>query len=445
MVLEGLGEALRNSLRKIAGASHISPKLIKELVKDIQRALLQADVNVKLALGLSKEIERRSLEEKPPAGMTGKEHVVRIVHQELVKSLGTPRALNLKSQKIMLVGLYGQGKTTTCGKIAKYFQRKGMSVGLIAADIHRPAAFEQLSQLGDKLKVPVYGEKDSDNAITLVKKGLKELSEREILIIDTAGRHALDDELISEMKLLSKTVKPDETMLVLDATVGQQAGPQASAFHEAVGITGVILTKLDGTAKGGGAISAVAVTDAPIMLVGTGEDLDDLETLNADRFIGRLLGMGDLQSLLERAEEVIESDKAEDTAKRMMSGKFNLIDLREQMEAITKMGPLGKVMEMIPGMSSMAKGKNIEDTQKKLETYKIMMNSMTDYELENPKEIKKSRIDRISKGAGVDPMEIKSLLKYYNQMKKMMGSMGGNRRMQQKLIRQFESGDLKLQ
>ena len=445
MVLEGLGEALRNSLRKIAGASHISPKLIKELVKDIQRALLQADVNVKLALELSKEIERRSLEEKPPAGMTGREHVVRIVHQELVKSLGTPRALNLKSQRIMLVGLYGQGKTTTCGKLAKYFQRKGMSVGLIAADVHRPAAFDQLSQLGEKLNVPVYGEKDSKNAPELVKKGMEELAEREILIIDTAGRHSLDDDLITEMKSLSKVVKPDETMLVLDAAVGQQAGPQASAFHEAVGVTGVILTKLDGTAKGGGAISAVAVTDAPIMLVGTGEGPNDLEVLDADRFIGRLLGMGDLQSLLERAEEVIESDKAEDTAKRMMSGKFNLIDLREQMEAITKMGPLGKVMEMIPGMSSMTKGTNIEETQKKLETYKVMMNSMTNYELENPKEIKKSRIDRISKGSGVDPLEIKSLLKYYNQMKKMMGSMGGNRRMQQKLMRQFESGDMKLQ
>ncbi|MBT18234.1 MAG: signal recognition particle protein [Dehalococcoidia bacterium] len=445
MVLESLGEALRNSLRKIAGASHISPKLIKELVKDIQRALLQADVNVKLALELSKEIERRALEDKPPAGMTGREHVVRIVHQELVKSLGTPRALNLKSQKIMLVGLYGQGKTTTCGKLAKYFQRKGMSVGLIAADVHRPAAFDQLSQLGEKLNVPVYGEKESKDAPELVKNGMEKLAEREILIIDTAGRHSLDDELISEMKDLSKVVKPNETMLVLDAAVGQQAGPQASAFHEAVGVTGVILTKLDGTAKGGGAISAVAVTDAPIMLVGTGEGPDDLEVLDADRFIGRLLGMGDLQSLLERAEEVIEADKAEDTAKRMMSGKFNLIDLREQMEAITKMGPLGKVMEMIPGMSSMTKGANIEETQKKLETYKVMMNSMTNYELENPKEIKKSRIERISKGSGVDPLEIKSLLKYYNQMKKMMGSMGGNRRMQQKLMRQFESGDMKLQ
>ncbi|OIR13685.1 MAG: signal recognition particle [Marine Group III euryarchaeote CG-Bathy1] len=445
MVLEGLGEALRNSLRKIAGASHISPKLIKELVKDIQRALLQADVNVKLALELSKEIERRSLEEKPPAGMTGREHVVRIVHQELVKSLGTPRALNLKSQRIMLVGLYGQGKTTTCGKLAKYFQRKGMSVGLIAADVHRPAAYEQLSQLGENLNVPVYGEKDSKDAPELVKKGMEELAEREILIIDTAGRHSLDDDLITEMKGLSKVVKPDETMLVLDAAVGQQAGPQASAFHEAVGVTGVILTKLDGTAKGGGAISAVAVTDAPIMLVGTGEGPNDLEVLDADRFIGRLLGMGDLQSLLERAEEVIESDKAEDTAKRMMSGKFNLIDLKEQMEAITKMGPLGKVMEMIPGMSSMTKGTNIEETQKKLETYKVMMNSMTNYELENPKEIKKSRIERISKGSGVEPLEIKSLLKYYNQMKKMMGSMSGNRRMQQKLMRQFESGDMKLQ
>ena len=248
MVLDALGDALRNTLRKIAGASHISPELIKELVRDIQRALLQSDVNVRLALELSKKIENRALEEKAPAGMTGREHVVRIVHQELVQALGKPRNLKLGPQKIMLVGLYGQGKTTTTGKLAKYFKKKGLNLGLIAADVHRPAAYDQLSQIGEQIQVPVFGIPDSEDAGKVVKEGLKEFNELDIVIVDTAGRHALDDDLISEMKTVSKIVEPDEILLVLDATVGQQAGPQAEAFHEAVGVSGVILTKLDGSA-----------------------------------------------------------------------------------------------------------------------------------------------------------------------------------------------------
>jgi len=338
MVLDALGDALRNTLRKIAGASHISPELIKELVKDIQRALIQSDVNVRLALELSKTIENRALEEKAPAGMTGREHVVRIVHQELVKAIGESRSLKLGPQKIMLVGLYGQGKTTTTGKLGKHFKKKGLNLGLIAADVHRPAAFDQLSQIGEQIQVPVFGSSDNKDAGKVVKEGLEEFKELDVVIVDTAGRHALDEELISEMKSISKIVKPDEILLVMDATVGQQAGPQAQAFHDAVGVSGVILTKLDGSAKGGGALSAVAVTKAPIVFVGTGESLDSLETLDPDRFISRLLGMGDLQTLLERAEEVLDAESAEDTARKMLSGKFTLIDMREQMEALTKMG-----------------------------------------------------------------------------------------------------------
>ncbi len=444
MVLDALGDALRNTLRKIAGASHISPELIKELVRDIQRALLQSDVNVRLALELSKKIENRALEEKAPAGMTGREHVVRIVHQELVQALGKPRNLKLGPQKIMLVGLYGQGKTTTTGKLAKYFKKKGLNLGLIAADVHRPAAYDQLSQIGEQIQVPVFGIPDSEDAGKVVKEGLKEFNELDIVIVDTAGRHALDDDLISEMKTVSKIVEPDEILLVLDATVGQQAGPQAEAFHEAVGVSGVILTKLDGSAKGGGALSTVSVTNAPIVFIGTGESLDNLEKLDPDRFISRLLGMGDLQTLLERAEEVIDAETAEDTARKMLSGKFTLIDMREQMEALTKMGPLGKVMEMVPGMSGMMKKDQVEETQTRLEKFKVLMNSMTKEELENPKIIKRSRINRIAKGSGSDPQEIRELLKQYNQSRKMMANLGGNRRMQQRMMKQFGKGDLKL-
>jgi len=442
MVLDSLGSALRATLRKIAGASHISPELIKELVRDIQRALLQADVNVKLALDLSKRIESRALEEKAPAGMTAREHVVRIVHSEMVGALGTPRDLKPSAQKIMLVGLYGQGKTTTAGKLAKWFQLKGLSVGMAGVDVHRPAAFEQLSQLAAQLNVPVAG--GGSDALAAAKAGLAELGELEVQIFDTAGRHALDTDLIDEMKAVAKIIQPDEILLVLDATVGQQAGPQAAAFHEAVGVTGVILTKLDGSAKGGGALSAVAETQAPVMFVGTGEMLDALERLEPDRFISRLLGMGDLQSLLERAEEVMDADKAEETAKRLLSGKFSLVEMREQMEALAQMGPLGKVMEMIPGMAGMMKGNQADVTQKKLERFKVLMNSMTPQEMENPKLIKRTRLQRIAAGAGADVQEVRELLAYYNKSRKMMSSLGGNRRMQKQLMRQMERGELKL-
>ena len=442
MVLDSLGSALRATLRKIAGASHISPELIKELVRDIQRALLQADVNVKLALDLSKRIESRALEEKAPGGMTAREHVVRIVHSEMVGALGTPRDLKPSAQKIMLVGLYGQGKTTTAGKLAKWFQLKGLSVGMAGVDVHRPAAFEQLSQLAAQLNVPVAG--GGSDALAAAKAGLAELGELEVQIFDTAGRHALDTDLIDEMKAVAKIIQPDEILLVLDATVGQQAGPQAAAFHEAVGVTGVVLTKLDGSAKGGGALSAVAETQAPVMFVGTGEMLDALERLEPDRFISRLLGMGDLQSLLERAEEVMDTDKAEETAKRLLSGKFSLVEMREQMEALAQMGPLGKVMEMIPGMAGMMKGNQADVTQKKLERFKVLMNSKTQQEMENPKLIKRSRLQRIAAGAGADVQEVRELLAYYNKSRKMMSSLGGNRRMQKQLMRQMERGELKL-
>ena len=444
MVLEKLGESLRETLRKIAGASHISPELIKELVRDIQRALLQSDVNVRLALDMSKRIETRALDEKAPVGMTGREHVVRIVHQELVKALGEPKSLNLGPQKIMMVGLYGQGKTTTTGKISKFLKKKGLSLGLIAADVHRPAAYDQLFHIGEQIQVPVFGDAKNTDAKKVVEDGMKEFSDLDVVIVDTAGRHALDGDLIGEMKNVSSIFNPDEIFLVMDATVGQQAGPQAEAFHDAVGVSGVILTKLDGSAKGGGALSAVAVTKAPIIFVGTGEGLDAIETLDPDRFISRLLGMGDLQTLLERAEEVMDASTAEDTAKKMLSGKFSLIDMREQMEALTKMGPLGKVMEMIPGMSGMMKKGQMEETETKLDKFKVLMNSMTKEELENPKIIKRSRINRIALGSGSDPQEIRDLLKQYNQSKKMMSNFGGNRRAQQRMMRQFGKSDLKL-
>ncbi|MGA1822319.1 MAG: signal recognition particle protein Srp54 [Thermoplasmatota archaeon] len=444
-MLDNLATSLRGTLKKIANASNIDKDVIKEIVRDIQRALLQADINVKLVLQITKEVERRSLEEKPPAGMSSREHVIRIIYQELVRILGEGREVSLKKHVIMMVGLYGQGKTTTTAKLAKYFQKRGLKVGLIAADVHRPAAYDQLKQLAETINIPVYGNPKASNGVAVVKNGMKQHADADVIIIDTAGRHSLEKDLIDEMKRISKAAKPDEKFLVLDAAVGQQAGPQAQAFHDAVDVTGVIITKLDGTAKGGGALSAVSITKAPVVFIGVGEHIDDLEKFEPPRFISRLLGMGDLQTLLEKAQDSMSEGDAEVVARKMMSGKFTLIDMKDQMEMLTKMGPLDKLMSLLPQGFGGMKGIEQQDpkeTQKKLKVYKVIMNSMTDYELENPKEIKSSRIKRIAKGAGVDQKEVRSLLKYYNMSQKAVKGLTSNRRMRRKLMKQLQMPEM---
>src|SRR5947209_10338899 len=396
MVLEKLGDSLRAALRKIAGASYVDESLIKEIVRDIQRALIQADVNVQLALAITKQLQRRALEEKPPAGMSPREHVVRIIYEELVKILGSTRDVPIQKQRILLVGLYGQGKTTTAGKLAKYFQKKGLSVGLVAADVHRPAAYDQLKQLSEQINAAFYGDSGAKDAVKIAKAGMKGLAETDVVVVDSSGRHALEPDLIAEIEAVAKAVGADERFLVIDATVGQQAGPQAKAFHEAVGITGVIVTKLDGTAKGGGALSAVAEVKAPIVFVGVGEKIEDLEKFDPPRFISRLLGMGDLESLLEKAQEAIDEEAAEGLAKKMMSGKFTLHEYYEQIEMLGKMGPAQKLLRMIPGASDRMKEGELEGTQGKLRRFLHIMDSMTDQEMTEPKSVKSTRVTRIA-------------------------------------------------
>lgn len=454
MVLDKLGDSLRTTLAKIANASTVDEKLVKEIVRDIQRALLQADVNVKLALKLTREIERRATTEKPKPGVAAREYVVKIVYEELVKVLGEARELKLKNQTIMMVGLYGQGKTTTTGKLAKFFSKKGLKVGLIAADVHRPAAYEQLKTLAGQTQALFYGEVGAykgqeasetaaqlagQTAARIVERGLAELKPKcDVVIVDTAGRDKLEEGLIEEMKEVFRVAKPDEKFLVIDAQVGQQAGPQARAFHEAVQVTGVIVTKLDGTAKGGGALSAVSETQAPVMFVGLGEKIDDLEKFDSARFISRLLGMGDIQTLLEKAQEAVADEaEAEETARKIMTGRFSLIEMRQQMDMLSGMGPLSKVLDMIPGFAN-ARTKmpnaQMEETQRKFEQFKVVMSSMTHYEMENPGEIKSSRMRRISRGAGVDSKTVKELLTYYETSKRTMKGLAGNKKMQRKLM-----------
>ncbi len=430
MVLDKLGDSLKATLRKITGATSVDEKLINELVKDIQRALLQADVNVQLVFTLTKNIKDRALSEAPPKGLGMREHVVQIVYDELVKFLGGDKTqvnITKKPFRLMLVGLFGNGKTTTCGKLAKHYKKRGMRVAMISTDTWRPAAFDQLKQLGSQIEVPVFGDKTLKDPAAIFSKFEKELEQYELIIIDTAGRDALSDELITELTSINNAVKPDETLLVMNADVGQAAQKQAQAFHDTCNVTGVIISKLDGTAKGGGALTACSITGAPVKFIGVGEKIDDLEEFKPQGFVGRLLGMGDLESLLETAKVAFENQDAEAMGTRMLSGEFNLVDLYEQMQAMKKMGPLSKVISMMPGLGGAQIPKDMLDVQEeKIKRWKFIMDSMTKAELEDPEEtLNPARIDRVAKGSGQDVNEVRALIKQYKQSKKMMKMMKG--------------------
>jgi len=388
MVLEKLGSSIKNTLSKIAKAIFVDEKLINELVKDIQRALLQADVNVKLVFDLSNKIKERALKQETPAGLTKKEYLVKIVYEELVNFVGKEEGkieIKKKPTKIMLVGLFGSGKTTQAGKLAKFYTKRGYKVALVGLDTHRPAAMDQIEQIAKKASVPVFLDKKEKNPLNILKKFEKEFNKYNIIIIDTSGRDALSKDLIEEIKKINNTIKPEENLLVISADIGQAAQKQAQAFHESCGVTGVIVTKMDGTAKAGGALTACATTDAKIKFIGVGEKLGDLEVFRPEGFISRLLGMGDLEALLEKAEQAISKEDAEDLGKRFLKGDFNLIDLYEQMQAMRKMGPLNKITEMIPGFSQLKMPKDLLKVQEgKLKKWRFIMDSMSREELEDP-------------------------------------------------------------
>ncbi|TFF68159.1 signal recognition particle protein [Candidatus Thorarchaeota archaeon] len=432
MVLEGLGRSLNSALKKLFGASVVDEELVKELVKDLQRALLQADVDVNLVLAITERVEEQALDESLPRGVSRREHIVRVVWDNLALFLGEkPVPLTIhpgRPNVIMLVGIQGSGKTTTVGKLARYYQKRGIRSGVVCADNFRPGAYNQLKQLAEKSNVPFYGDEDEDNASKLAKRGVEEMKKRdvELILIDTSGRHREESGLIKEMKDIAKAVKPQEIILVIDGTLGQQAGAQAAAFKEATDIGSIVVTKLDGGAKGGGALSAVAATEAPIKFIGAGEGMDAIETFNPTKFAGRLLGMSDIKGLIEKVRDAqIEVD--EDAAIRMMKGQFTLKDMMVQMKQLRKMGPIGKVMEML-GLQYKLPDNVAELQEENLRKFEVIMNSMTKEELDNPKVIKSSRIKRVARGAGVQPKDVRELLKQYEQMKKMMKAMSKQRR-----------------
>ncbi len=450
MVLDKLGDSLKNSLKKLTGSYAIDEKIINELAKDIQRALLQADVNVRLVLELTKKIKERALNEKLPQGITKKEQIINIVYDTLVEFLGGKGNridITKKPFKVMLVGLFGNGKTTTAGKLANYYKKRGNSVALISTDTWRPAAFTQLQQLGKQIDVPVYGDPTIKDPAKIYNKFKAELEKHDLIFIDTAGRDALNDELIDELNSINKTIAPDETLLIMGADVGQAAKAQAEKFNDTCNVTGVIITKLDGTAKGGGALTACSITNAPVKFIGIGEKTDDFEEFKAEGFVGRLLGMGDLEALLEKAKLAINmSEEDADAMKnKMLKGEFSLLDLYSQLESMGKMGSMKKIMSMIPGMGNMGISDSMLDvSQDKMKSWKHLMNSMTKKELEDPDILTGSRVKRIAAGSGLDETNLRALIKQYKQSKKMMKMMKGNvsEKGMQKMMQKMQSGKM---
>lgn len=432
MVLDDLGSSLRGALDRLRGKSRISKEDVDEIVKEIQRSLLAADVDVDLVMSLSEAIRSRSLDEEPPAGTSARDHVLRIVYEELVDLVGESTNLPLEPQTILLVGLQGSGKTTTAAKMAWWFETKGLQSAVVQTDTFRPGAYDQAKQMAERAEVDFYGDPNGDDPVAIARDGLEATADADIRIVDSAGRHALEDELIDEIEEIEAVVEPDRSLLVLDAAIGQGAKDQAQRFEEAVGVDGVVITKLDGTAKGGGALTAVNETGSSIAFLGTGETVQDVERFEPSGFISRLLGMGDLQQLAERVERAMqETEAAEEDwdPEDLLSGDFTLKDMRKQMQAMNRMGPLDQVMDMIPGLGGglmdQLPDNAMDVTQDRMHTFDVVMDSMTEEELENPRVIGASRIERIARGSGTDEEAVRELLEQHKMMNRTIKQLQG--------------------
>ena len=432
MVLDNLGSSLRSSLDKLQGKSRLDEEDVEEIIKEIQRSLLSADVEVDLVMALSSSIEERAVGEEPPAGTSARDHVLRIVYEELVDLVGESTDLPLESQTILLAGLQGSGKTTSAAKMAWWFSKKGLRPAVIQTDTFRPGAYDQAKQMCERAEVSFYGDPDEENPVKIARDGLEETAEADVHIVDTAGRHALEDDLIAEIEEIEAAVDPDRSLLVLDAAIGQGAKEQAREFDDAIGIGGVVVTKLDGTAKGGGALTAVNETGSSIAFLGTGETVQDVERFEPNGFISRLLGMGDLKQLSERVERAMAETGDEDDdwePEDLMKGSFTLKDMQKQMEAMNRMGPLDQVMDMIPGLGGGMMDELPDDamdvTQDRMRAFDVIMDSMTDDELENPRSVGASRVRRIARGAGEDEETVQELLQQHKMMEQTLQQFQG--------------------
>jgi len=431
-MLNELKERLRNAVNKILGKTVIDEKAVKEFIKEMQKGLILSDVNVKIVLEFSRKIEEKILKSKPPSGIPLRDFIIKTVYEELTSILGGEKNEYIPEKgrlnKVLLVGIEGSGKTTTAAKLAMYYRRKGFRVGLLSIDTYRPAARIQLQQLAEKINVDFF-DIDTNNPIELASKGLKYFQSNgyELVIIDTAGRHKDEKSLMEELQKISELIKPDFTFLVIDASIGQQAYNQAKAFNETVKIGGIIITKMDGTAKGGGALSAAVATGAKVYFLGTGEKIEDLEEYNPKGFVSRLLGLGDLGELLKRVEMLEISAAKKKKLEAIAKGKFTLVDMIEQLQEIRKLGSLSKLLDLIPGLSMKIPADIADKVEEKIEKWQVIINSMTDEEKIDPLIVKGSRLKRISRGSGVNEQTIKEMIKQYIMLRKMMRSKQGKR------------------
>ena len=438
MALEGFKRRVLGSIGLLKGKRKVDEETVKDLSKSLRRALLEADFNVRQAKELTERIERRLVEEEPRPGIRLETHAMNLVYSELVRILGAPRTIRPHNQTVLMVGLYGQGKTTSTAKLAEWWRKNhSAKVAVIEADVHRPGAFQQLSQILDGTGIEVYGEPEESEAAKIVRNGLRKVGTADVVIIDTAGRDSLDGGLKEELLEIAEIANASERFLVIDAQVGQAAGPMAATFHELVGVTGTIVTKLDGTARGGGALSAVSTTGAPIVFVGEGEKVGDFEKFESDRFISRLLGMGDIKGLIDLAPDDIDEQEAMRLTQRLMSGRFTLTDMYAQMEMMSKIGTLDKVLSHLPdtmfgGMGNMSMSQK-RQMQANLEKFRVIMDSMTQEEKDEPLLLKSSRIRRIAHGSGCSEKDVKELLAQWNRSKQMMRGIRGDRKMRRQM------------
>lgn len=425
-MLENLTDRIGKALRTLGGRGKLTEENMTESLQEVRKALLAADVHFRVAREFIERVKEACVGQEVLKSVTPGQMVVKIIHDELVKLLGegTTNLIDKKPLRVLLLGLQGSGKTTFAGKLALHLKKQGHVPALIACDVYRPAAIDQLETIAKANDFLFYGERDNKNVRKIGRNGWEWAKQQgaTAIIFDTAGRLQIDEPLVQEVVDLKKEILPDESLLVADAALGQEAVNVAKAFNEAVSLSGIALTKLDGDTRGGAALSMKAIAQVPIKFMGTGEKVDNLEVFHPDRLAGRILGMGDVVSLVEKAQETIDQDDAEKMAKKLQNAEFNFEDFLSQMQAVKKMGSLGGIMKMMPGMGNVEVG---DKEEKKLKHTEALIQSMTVQERRNPNLLNGSRRTRISRGAGLPVKDLNALIKQFQQMKKMMRMMKG--------------------
>jgi len=432
-----LGRSLRQALAKFTGAPVADEKAVKALCRELQRVLISSDVNVRLVFELTKKIENRALDSNLAKGLSLREHVVKVVYEELAAMLGEKYEPKISPHRVLLLGLYGSGKTTTAGKLAHFYKSRGLSVALVSCDTDRPAAFEQLQQVAKYSGAAFYGikgEKDVHKIMADAKAKWKE----DVIIVDSAGRSAFDSELTTQLQLIKALAEPDEKFLVISADIGQIAGKQAAEFHDAVTLSGVIITKMDGSGKGGGALSAVATSGAKVAFIGTGEKMDALEPFDAQKFVGRLLGFPDIGALMEKVKKIAEEEKLPD----QLEEKLTMRVFYEQLKAAKKLGPLSSVFSMLGAVD--LPSDMVKTSEDKLKNFEVIISSMTPQEREDASLLRKhrSRIARIARGSGTSEQDVRDLLTQFEKVSGMFNQFKKNRGFRKKMEKMMKGANI---